>query len=68
MGLVRIWILRLTAVVALAFSASLLYDAYQDLTWTRLAIAEAGPSYYGSVGDEILTKSAEKERNGGTAP
>jgi hypothetical protein len=65
MNLLRIWILRLAAAAALLFAASLLYNAYQDLAWTRLAIAEAGPSAYsGRVAEEILGQSAEKERNG----
>jgi hypothetical protein len=66
MNLVRVWILRLAAVAAIAMGAYLLYDSYQDLSWGRRAIQEAGASAYtpGATQNEILAESAEKDRSG----
>jgi hypothetical protein len=66
MNTLRIWILRLGAIAAVAFGAYLLYDAYQDLSWGRRAIAEAGSSAWtpGAIQDRVLSESAEKDRSG----
>jgi hypothetical protein len=66
MNATRVWILRLAAVASLLIGAYLLYDAYQDFSWTRQATAEAGQSIYepGPRQDRFLSESAEKERNG----
>ena len=64
--MLRIWVLRLGAIAAIAFGAYLLYDAYQDLSWGHRAIAEARSSAWtpGATQDRILTESADKDRSG----
>jgi len=66
MNSVRVWILRLAAVAAIAIGAYLLYDSYQDLSWGRRAIQEAGTSAYtpGYTQDRILSESAERAKSG----
>lgn len=66
MNAARVWILRVACLAALALGAYLLYDSYQDLTWGRRAISEAGASAYspGRIQDEILAESSEKNRSG----
>lgn len=66
MNTVRVWILRIASVVALAIGGYLLYDSYQDLTWTRRAIDEAGDRAYrpGPTQDRILEQSTQKTSSG----
>jgi hypothetical protein len=66
MNAVRIWVLRIASIIALGIGAYLLYDSYQDLTWTRQAIEEAGAGAYrsGPTQDYILSQSTDKNRSG----
>lgn len=62
----RAWILQIASVLCLAVGGYLVYDAYQDLTWGRRAIAEAGSAAWspGYIQDRILAESAARDKSG----
>src|SRR5947209_6316979 len=67
--MIRVWVLRLFAIAAILFGAYLLYDAYEELTWGRRALSEAGLAGYstGPLRDQILAGAAETAARGTAA-
>jgi len=65
MNTVRVWILRIAAITAVIFGASLLYISSEDFSWGREALSES--HYNESMLSGILAQADKKEDEGRSA-